>query len=170
MSSIKENFEEGKNKIVEEYAETKEKISTGIGETKKQISDTVSSGVSKTKKLIKRLVLLAFLLGIFAAGAYLFYANWTYSNGTRTGYLVKISEKGYLFKTYEGQLNLGGFQANPDEVVIGNVWNFSLQDDVLYKQLQELEGNKVTLHYKEINKSMPWQGDTNYFIGKAEKK
>jgi hypothetical protein len=98
------------------------------------------------------------------------WCNWTYSDGTRTGYLIKISEKGYVFKTYEGQLNLGGFQDSDQGNIVGNTWNFSLKDDALYKRLGELEGKKVSLSYKEINKSMPWQGDTNYFVYDVKKK
>ena len=98
------------------------------------------------------------------------WANWTYSSGTRTGILTKISTKGYLFKTYEGQLNLGGFSTGEDSGIIGNMWSFSLKDKTLYKQMEGLEGRKVQLRYKEVNKSLPWQGDTNYFVYEIESK
>ncbi len=122
-------------------------------------------GYSKTSSI--RCSKIALVVG---GGVYMLYANWTYSDGTRTGYLIKISEKGYIFKTYEGQLNLGGFQDSDQGNIVGNTWNFSLKDDALYKKLGELEGQKVTLSYKEINKAMPWQGDTNYFVYDAKVK
>lgn len=48
---------------------------------------------------LKVLVVLIFLGAI---------ALWTYSEGTRAGQLIKFSEKGVVFKTYEGELNMGG--------------------------------------------------------------
>ncbi|MCB0105990.1 MAG: hypothetical protein KDE53_08770 [Caldilineaceae bacterium] len=159
MSSIKESFEDGKKKIGEE-----------IDEKTDQIKESVSKGVKKTKKFFRRLFLYLLLALVVGGGVYMLYANWTYSEGSRTGYLVKISKKGYLFKTYEGQLNLGGFKADEETGVIGNIWEFSLTDDKIFQELGNLEGQKVTLKYKEINKAMPWQGDTNYFIVDVEVK
>jgi len=159
MGSIKESFEEGKKKISEE-----------IDEKTDQIKDSVSKGVKKTKKFFRRLFLYLSLAIVVGGGLYLLYANWTYSEGTRTGYLVKISRKGYVFKTYEGQLNLGGFKADEETGVIGNIWEFSLKKKALYERLGKLEGKKVTLKYREVNKAMPWQGDTNYFIVDVEQK
>lgn len=159
MSSIKENFEEGKKKINEE-----------IDEKTDQIKESVSKGMKKTKRFFRKLFLYLLLALVVGGGIYMLYANWTYSEGSRTGYLVKISKKGYVFKTYEGQLNLGGFKADEETGVIGNIWEFSLKDKALYEKLGDLEGKKVTLEYKEINKAMPWQGDTNYFIVDVEEK
>ncbi|MEO0779748.1 MAG: hypothetical protein AAF146_24530 [Bacteroidota bacterium] len=105
-----------------------------------------------------------------AGGLYLGWSNWTYSEGSRTGYLMKLSRKGYVFKTYEGQLNLGGFQETETGGLAGTIWNFSLRDDALVRQMEELEGQKVQLRYKEINQAMPWQGDTNYFVYAIEKR
>lgn len=156
MSSMKDYFEEGKEKLSEEIAETKSEIKT-----------SVDKGIARTGKFMRRLVLLITAGLVLVFGVYMLYANWTYSEGTRTGYLIKISNKGYLFKTYEGQLNLGGFQESGSGIV-GNIWNFSLTDDALYKEMGNLEGKKVKLYYQEINQAMPWQGDTNYFITKVE--
>lgn len=153
MSSIKDSFEEGKNKLNEE-----------IEEKTDAIKESFNKGMTKTKKFFRKLFLYLIIGLVVGGGVYMLYANYTYSSGTRTGYLIKISKKGYVFKTYEGQLNLGGFQSDADAGVIGNIWEFSLTDDELYKKMGTMEGKKVTLHYKEINQSMPWQGDTNYFI------
>lgn len=169
MSSLKEQFEEGREKISEEIQEQKEKFSTEIKETREKIGQSVDKGVKSTKRFFRKLFLWGLLLGIVAGGLYLVYANWTFSEGTRSGYLIKISKKGYLFKTYEGQLNLGGFaDGGADEGIIGNTWPFSVTNDAVYQQMGELEGKKVTLHYKEIMRAMPWQGDTNYFITRVD--
>ncbi|MCB0653009.1 MAG: hypothetical protein KDC85_17155 [Saprospiraceae bacterium] len=153
MSSIKENFEEGKKKI-----------NDSIDEKTDQFKESVNKGMKKTKRFFRKLFIFLFLGLVVGGGLYMVYSNWTYSTGSRTGYLVKISKKGYVFKTYEGQLNLGGFKTDDETGVIGNIWEFSLKNRDLYEKMGTLEGKKVTLKYKEINKSMPWQGDTNYFI------
>ena len=51
----------------------------------------------------------------------------------------------------------------------GNLWQFSILDEKVLKQLEAFEGKRVKLSYKERFKSMPWQGDTNYFIVAVEK-
>ena len=177
MSEVNENPEEKKEGFIEETKdsisksidEKKEAISKEISETKEAIGSTIDSGVKKTKSFFRKLFLFAGLALIVSGILYMVYANWTYSEGTRTGYLMKLSKKGYVFKTHEGQLNLGGLQDDQTSI-IGNVWDFSLKDDELVKKLEQLEGKKVMLRYKEINRAMPWQGETNYFITGIEEK
>ena len=169
MSPLKEEFEEKKNQISEELSERKEKISESIQDTKTSISNTVDSGVKKTKSFLKKLTLGLFFLSILAGVGYYFFATWTYSEGTRTGTLIKMSKKGNLFKTNEGQLNIGGIQTG-EEGLIGNIWNFSVKEDFLYKKLESLEGEKVTLRYKEQLRTIPWQGETLYFVYDIKKK
>lgn len=135
---------------------------------KEAFSASMKSGVDSTKRFVKRMFRLLLLLLVLGAGTYFFWCNYTYSTGTRSGILIKVSKKGYVFKTCEGQLNLGGFDTNPDSGVSGNIWNFSIKNDAVHQELQKVEGKKVTLHYNEVNNSMPWQGDTNYFITKVE--
>ena len=170
MSSFKENFDEKKEELSKDIEEKKDSIKKEIEETKESISSTFDSGVKKTKKFFRKLFVFSLLGLIVAGGLYLAWANWTYSEGTRTGYLMKLSKKGYVFKTYEGQLNLGGFQESDNTSILGNVWSFSLKEEGLVKELEKMEGKKVLLRYKEINKSMPWQGDTNYYIYAIEEK
>ncbi len=165
----KNMFEEAADSLSKGYVEKKEAVSKSITETKESVSKSIDSGVKKTKSFFRK-VLIYSSIGLVLAGAgYMLWANWTYSEGTRTGYLMKLSKKGYIFKTYEGQLNLGGLQED-NSSVIGNVWDFSLEHDALSHKLEELEGKKVMLRYKEINKAMPWQGDSNYFVFAIEEK
>ena len=139
-----------------------------LNQKKEDINTSLKSGVKKTKRFFGRVFRLVLILILFGGGAYLFWCNYTYSSGYRTGYLVKISEKGYVFKTCEGQLNLGGFEGSNESGIVGNIWNFSVKDQAVYQDLLTIEGKKVTLHYNEINKAMPWQGDTNYFVTKVD--
>lgn len=165
----KNMFEEAADSLSKGYEEKKEAVSKSITETKESVSKTIDSGVKKTKSFFRKVFILSFIGLILAGAGYLLWANWTYSEGTRTGYLMKLSKKGYVFKTYEGQLNLGGLQED-NSSIIGNVWDFSLDYDGLAHKLEDLEGKKVMLRYKEINKAMPWQGDSNYFVYAIEEK
>ncbi|MFK8046681.1 MAG: 6-phosphogluconate dehydrogenase [Crocinitomicaceae bacterium] len=124
----------------------------------------IESIPSKIKKFFKKAGIFSLVGLIIFIALYFAYTNYTYSEGTRTGYLIKTSKKGYIFKTFEGQLNLGGFGTDKSTGMIGNVWNFSIDDEEMYKKIQAFEGEKVTVSYTEINNAMPWQGETNYFV------
>ena len=90
--------------------------------------------------------------------------NYTYSEGNRAGVLIKFSKKGYILKTYEGELNLGAVGNVPNTANMNQSWEFSVSDADVAKQLMTLEGQKVSLHYSEKVKPMPWQGETHYFV------
>ena len=107
------------------------------------------------------LVLAGFL--IFASGYYI-YRTYTISEGSRTGTLFKISKKGILFKTYEGQLHLAGSMMMSDQ----STWEFSAKNSAVYEDLQNLEGKIVRCHYRQKVHAFSWQGDTDYIVYKAE--
>jgi len=133
-----------------------------------EFSQVVKGGVNKIFSSVKKFFLIVFLLAIVGGGLYLWVCNWTYSKGTRAGTLVKVSSKGVAFKTYEGQLNLGGFRRDGGDGISGNIWEFSVWQDAVYDTLQNYEGQQVKLFYREKYKAMPWQGDTEYFVYKVE--
>lgn len=110
------------------------------------------------------------LLGVIVVCALILWmCSWTYSEGTRAGQLIKFSEKGVVFKTHEGELNLGGLRTgNATDGLEGNLWQFSVINDGVLNDLIDAEGKRVKLSYKERYKAMPWQGETNYFITKVE--
>jgi hypothetical protein len=121
-------------------------------------------------KIVKRVVLAIFLIG-FAALAYFYFGN--YSEGVRSGVVVKVSKKGFLFKTYEGQLNLLTFGASRSQNMVAETFDFSVpttEADVI-KILEEvsLSGERVSLHYVEKFMTFPWRGDTKYLIIKVER-
>lgn len=107
------------------------------------------------------MLILGFI--IFSTGYY-FVRTYTTSEGTRTGTLIKISKKGKLFKTYEGDLVLAGSQMLTKQ----SIWNFSVLNENVYSNMQPLEGKMVRLYYKEVVNAFPWQGETNYLVYKTE--
>jgi len=103
------------------------------------------------------IVVLALLYFLF-----LYFGN--YSTGTRGGVVMKISKKGFVFKTYEGQLDIG---------TINDPWDFSVESSrkEVIKDLNDVQqsGERVRLHYQEKFTTFFWRGETKYFIIKVEK-
>ena len=92
---------------------------------------------------MKNKIILAsiLLLAILGAGTFGVLTH-SYSNGVRTGKLVKLSKRGMLLKTYEGTLDLG----SGDKLT----WDFSIHDDKLGAELLKHTGQIVQLEYREI--------------------
>ncbi|MBL7931218.1 MAG: 6-phosphogluconate dehydrogenase [Bacteroidia bacterium] len=107
-----------------------------------------------------------FALLILSAGFFIYYfiCGMTYSEGTRSGILTKVSKKGFLFKTYEGEIIIGGLNQGDGAILPARVFNFSVREKGVYDQLEKDQGKKVVLHYREVIKSFFWQGETNYFV------
>ena len=109
------------------------------------------------------------LLGVLVL-AYFLFGN--YSTGTRAGIVVKLITRGVVFKTLEGQLNLGGLSQDGGSPA-SSLWDFTVDNDdtEVIKALEEANrnGHRVTLYYNEKFYRLPWQGDTKYFIQKVEK-
>ena len=112
--------------------------------------------------------LILLLLLIAAAVLFVLYAllalHFNYSEGERAGYVQKFSRKGWLCKTWEGELamvNLPG--AMPE------IFRFSVRDDAVAAQINASLGRRVRLHYEQ-HKGIPTScfGETEYFVTAAE--
>jgi hypothetical protein len=91
-----------------------------------------------------------------------------YSEGVRTGELVKISRKGIIWESWEGELLMSDFRFQRRDVGGGaNVWCFSTRDDELGRELGLAVGGKVKIHYRQWLISPPTQ-DTSYNVTKIE--
>jgi hypothetical protein len=115
-------------------------------------------------KFIKRLIAIIVLLGI-AVMLFIYYG--TYSEGVRAGVVLKVSKKGALFKTYEGQLDLLSFGAVKSSNQLSQTFEFSIYKDD-FRTIQKLEevalsGARINLRYEEKYAALPWRGDTKYF-------
>jgi len=124
--------------------------------------------MSNLKKFFIRflgiLSLLAVAFCIFAV-----YAN--YSTGKRAGLIIKMSKKGVIFKTYEGQLNTGGFSEAGGDIT-SSIWMFSVkpENDEVREQIDDAinRGERVKLYYEEKYIKIFFLGDTRYFVYKVE--
>jgi hypothetical protein len=113
-----------------------------------------------------RLILL--MLPILAIGLFALYVwialNFDYSEGERAGYVQKFSSRGWLCKTWEGELamvNLPG--AMPE------IFRFSVRDDAVAQRVNNTIGKRVRLHYEQ-HKGIPTNcfGETEYFVTDVE--
>jgi hypothetical protein len=113
-----------------------------------------------------RLILL--MLPILAIGLFALYVwialNFDYSEGERAGYVQKFSSRGWLCKTWEGELamvNLPG--AMPE------IFRFSVRDDTVAQRVNNTLGKRVRLHYEQ-HKGIPTNcfGETEYFVTDVE--
>lgn len=89
---------------------------------------------------------------------------FTYSEGYRAGLLQKISYKGNLFKTYEGEMILSSIQSNTNVTIASEKFFFSVTDKEVALQLEKVQGKSVVVHYCEKNGTLPWKGESTYFV------
>ena len=111
------------------------------------------------KKIIF-LILLAVTLCFGAYCAFIYYVP--YSEGVRSGELIKISRKGVLMKTWEGEISQG--------ISGAQIFSFSVldKDKEVIEKLKEYQGQYVKVNYVERYATFFWLGDTKYFITKVE--
>jgi hypothetical protein len=116
------------------------------------------------KKRFRKFLIIFTLALVLGFWLFVLICGLSYSDGTRSGILTKVSRKGYVFKTYEGELNVGGFNQGDGTILPASIFKFSVRDDKVYRKLDSLQGRKVILSYKQVYKNFFWQGETDYFI------
>ncbi len=111
------------------------------------------------KKIIGIIISTAIIITILY---YAFIYFIAYSTGVRSGELIKISRKGVMVKTWEGQISQG--------ISGAQIFTFSVEDkeEEVIENLQKYQGRYIKLSYKERYKTFFWLGDTKYFITKVE--
>lgn len=116
--------------------------------------------MSRVKKIVFYLMLFL-ILGTAAYVSFIYYVP--YSEGVRSGELIKISNKGYLVKTWEGEISQG--------ISGAQIFQFSVEGgkSEIIQQLKDLQGKYVKVEYIERYRTFFWWGDTRYYITKVEK-
>ena len=86
--------------------------------------------------------------------------NWSYSTGERAGFLQKVSNKGWICKTWEGELSLVAMPGAAPEKFL-----FTVRDEAVAQKITAAAGKRVTLNYEQ-HKGLPTScfGDTDYFV------
>jgi hypothetical protein len=112
---------------------------------------------------ITRLLIALVTLAALVA-AYVWLAlTWSYSSGERAGWVQKFSYKGWICKSWEGELALVSLPGSAVEK-----FYFTVHDDAAAAQIEKAVGKRVTLHYEEkVGLPTSCFGDTRYFVSKV---
>lgn len=110
----------------------------------------------------KVLVIIISIALIVLALYYAFVYYVPYSEGVRSGELIKISRKGVLVKTWEGEISQG--------ISGAQIFSFSVldKDQEVIQKLKDFQGEYVKLYYIERYTTFIWLGDSHYFITAVE--
>jgi hypothetical protein len=115
---------------------------------------------SNAPKIFKSLtILIVGALALFSLYTYIA-LNWSYSSGERAGFLQKVSHKGWICKTWEGELSLVAMPGAAPEKFL-----FTVRDEAIAQKVSDAAGKRVTLNYEQ-HKGLPSScfGDTDYFV------
>ncbi|HTF18764.1 MAG TPA: hypothetical protein VK658_11855 [Chryseolinea sp.] len=134
-------------------------------------TQTFGQRVKRTSKKVLRIFIIILVLGIAVTFGFLYWG--TYEDGVMAGKILRVSEKGMMFKTYEGKINLETFGALRDASPIAESFDFSIEkgDQQLIKELQEvaLTGERVNLYFVKRYTIFFWRGDTKVFATRVER-
>ena len=115
----------------------------------------------RRKNWLLRILAVLVLGPVIVIGLWMAIAlNWSYSTGDRAGYIQKFSHKGWLCKTWEGELAMSPIPGSAPEI-----FPFSVRDESVARELQGAMGKRVALTYNE-HRGIPTScfGETNYFV------
>jgi hypothetical protein len=120
-------------------------------------------------KKIKKFFYFFILLVIIFAGVFLYWKYfYTYSEGYRAGLLQKFSNKGTIFKTYEGEMILSSVSSTSNVAIASEKFHFTVTNRDLIRQFDTLQGETVIVHYLEKNGALPWRGDSHYLVDSVQ--
>ncbi|KGM40862.1 hypothetical protein JY96_14600 [Aquabacterium sp. NJ1] len=111
------------------------------------------------KRIFIALLILIVLPTLYVMGA----LKWSYSSGERAGWVQKLSKKGWVCKTWEGEQVL---VTQPG--ALSEKFLFTVHDEAVAEQINRLMGQRVSLHYEEkVGLPTSCFGDTRYFVTKV---
>jgi len=97
---------------------------------------------------------------VLFAGYFAVVLNWNYSTGERAGWVQKLSRKGWLCKTWEGEMAMVSMPGAIPEKFL-----FTVRDDAVAESINKVMGKRVTLHYEEkVGLPTSCFGDTRHFV------
>lgn len=110
--------------------------------------------------LVTQVILILVVAGLLFAAYIWAMLHWSYSSGERAGWLQKLSDKGYVCKTWEGEMALVSLPGSMPEKFIFTVW-----DKQTAERLNAVMGKRVSLHYEQhIWLPTSCFGETEYFV------
>jgi hypothetical protein len=113
------------------------------------------------KKVFITIVVLI-VVGVVIFGYIRYFVPFS-DSGVKAGILNNVKHKGFIFKTYEGELIQSGFGQGMQGLQ-SNEFQFSVDDKELATKLMNMSGQNVKLHYKEYYGKLPWRGYSKYIV------
>ncbi len=117
--------------------------------------------------MILRRFLFALVVLLLLVAAYFYAAlHWSYSTGERAGWIQKLSDKGWVCKTWEGELALVSIPGTSSV----EKFAFTVRDPEVAASLTRVMGKRVTVHYEQkVGLPTSCFGETRYYVtGVAE--
>lgn len=112
----------------------------------------------------KRVLLPLILLVAVVAAYFAIVLNWSYASGERAGWVQKFSRKGWVCKTWEGELALVSMPGAPLEK-----FYFTVHDDTVAEAINRQMGKRVTVHYDQhVGLPTSCFGDTRHFVDRVQ--
>jgi hypothetical protein len=122
--------------------------------------------ISPPRRRASALKLILWLLIVPIALIALYFAvvlNWNYSTGERAGWVQKLSRKGWLCKTWEGEMAMVSMPGAIPEKFL-----FTVRDDAVAESINKVMGKRVTLHYEEkVGLPTSCFGETRHFVNRV---
>lgn len=113
------------------------------------------------KQVFLKIAFIIVLMAVVGFGGWTWFTlTYNYSDGERAGYIQKFSRKGWVCKTWEGEMSMINYPGAAPEI-----FRFSVRADKTAKEIEAVVGKRVALHYEQhINVPSSCFGETEYFI------
>jgi len=109
---------------------------------------------------MSRLIAALAVVAVLVSGYFWAALSWSYSSGERAGWVQKISKKGWVCKTWEGELALVSLPGSAVEK-----FYFTVHDEAVAQAITQVIGRRVSLHYEEkVGLPTSCFGDTRHFV------
>jgi hypothetical protein len=125
------------------------------------VASSPAAPVRKRRARLYLILAAVVLLPVLLFAAYVAMAlRWSYSQGERAGYVQKFSRKGWVCKTWEGELAMANIPGTMPQIFL-----FSVRDDAVAARVNQTMGQRVSLAYEE-HKGLPTTcfAETDYFV------
>jgi hypothetical protein len=115
---------------------------------------------------VRTIILLIVLIPVVVFALWVWVAlGYTYASGERAGYVQKISKKGWLCKTWEGELAMANLPGTMPQI-----FSFTVRNDSIANVLEQTIGKQVSVTYEQ-HRGLPTScfGETEYFISRVNR-
>ena len=115
---------------------------------------------------VRTIILLIVLIPVVVIALWIWVAlGYTYASGERAGYVQKISKKGWLCKTWEGELAMANLPGTMPQI-----FSFTVRNDSIANVLEQTIGKQVSVTYEQ-HRGLPTScfGETEYFISRVNR-